>query len=214
MTCRSLRRWLSLSAVRLGQTSVGAPPRRPRGNSIATSFRAGIDARNGASSRVATSKPCAVSSRPSRAPLIVSEGCGEIEWQRPTCGACRNRVTACLSELPTMSIGLDGLDQRRGQFDLGVPAACICAAAGDVDPMSASRASWRSSRPAKSGASNFGAMATTNSPAPGVSAPLTNEGASSDQFAPVRPAARTSTISAIFAPRDPPNVSSAPFTAA
>jgi hypothetical protein len=86
------------SAVRLGQTR----RRTDLGNSIATSFRAGIDARNGASSRVVTSKPCAVSPRPSRAPLIVSEGCGEIEWQGPTCGAGRNRVTACLSELPTM----------------------------------------------------------------------------------------------------------------
>ena len=53
--------------------------------------------------------------------------------------------------------------------------------------MPARRASCNPSRLVKSGASNFGAMATTNSPAPGVSAPSMNEGASSDQFAPVSP---------------------------
>src|SRR5690606_17276156 len=40
------------------------------------------------------------------------------------------------------------------------------------------------------------------------------DGASSDQLAPERPAASTSTMSAILAPRLPPNASRAPFIAA
>ena len=57
-------------------------------------------------------------------------------------------------------------------------------------------------------------MAITRRPAPGERFPEVNEGASSAQFAPVSPAAMTSTISAILAPRAPPKASSAPRSAA
>ena len=66
----------------------------------------------------------------------------------------------------------------------------------------------------KSGAMYFGSIASTKSPVPGLSDPSEMDGASSDQLAPERPAASTSTISAMFAPRLPPKASSAPFMAA
>src|SRR6185369_2322395 len=69
-------------------------------------------------------------------------------------------------------------------------------------------------RGSKSGSSSLGSTASTNSPVPGLSGPPVNHGASSDQLAPDRPAASTSTISAMLAPRWPPNASMAPFMAA
>ena len=123
-------------------------------------------------------------------------------------------MTACLSKRPTMSIGLDSLDQLRGQFDLGVSAACICAAAGNMDthagqpreltlePAGEIRREQfrRDGDDEQSGAGRFGDASERRR----VERPVRSG----------KPAARTSTISAIFAPRDPPNVSSAPFMAA
>ena len=56
--------------------------------------------------------------------------------------------------------------------------------------------------------------ASTNSPIPGEPSPSRNDGASMDQLAPDSPAASSSTISATFAPRAPPNGSSTPAIAA
>jgi hypothetical protein len=66
----------------------------------------------------------------------------------------------------------------------------------------------------ESGASRAGVVAMTRRPAPGERSPEMNEGASSAQFAPARPAAMTSTMSAILAPRAPPKARSAPRSAA
>src|SRR3546814_18750274 len=51
-------------------------------------------------------------------------------------------------------------------------------------------------------------------PAPGEALPLLKGGASFDQLAPVRPAASSSTISAMLAPRAPPKGSRLPAKAA
>ena len=71
------------------------------------------------------------------------------------------------------------------------------------------RSSCAASLAEKSGAQSAGAIAAMNSPAAGESLPWSNGGQSNDQFAPVMPAARTSTIKAMLAPRLPPKASQA-----
>ena len=153
---------------------------------------------------------------------VLSRFCGERKVH-PAGAAAMRRAAAAAAALAVRPAALGDAVARAAR---GPPAGCQ---PGRLRPARApspcrvpecGRRSRSAAAPAgpscgaaKPGSMSFGSSASTNRPVPGFCDPCAKLGASSDQLAPETPAASTSTISAILAPRSPPKASSAPFMA-